>query len=191
MQPIHQGQRPDHLRMWGNGVTLHSRQIPVEGHITYFNLAHCCFYNRVLKRTEERTWTEDNALQQAPLERWHGDVERFLRSLRSRGIGRKKVEETAARFPGASIGWTVAPDTRVRGADYHLCEDLAITLTVLTHTFSDLFLPRREAEWNWERLFATTLATADRRFGRSLGRSYTSDENLVDLSRSLPDSLYE
>lgn len=143
-----------------------SSQIAVEGHVTVFDLTRCCVAVGLLPRPNLPDINDfRDAVERAPQERWGGDVDRFLRSVRGRGVSRSRLEQSVAPIRGAVIGWPLRAGEFVPGVRYELSADLVLTLAVLSRRVGDLFLPRRAPAWTWEGLFGSGFAVADRRFG--------------------------
>jgi hypothetical protein len=149
------------------GTRIKTRTLAVERQVTIFDLTACCIGEGLV---DVESSTELNR-KQALKARWGNDVERFLRSIRGRGLGRAMLDARAAEFHGAAIGWTINPDLLAKGVSYQLCCDIRLTLVVLSRRSNDLFLPRREPRWTWEQLFGSCFALSDSRFsGHSISR---------------------
>lgn len=137
---------------WGREAEPIDREVaPVHGPLTLFSLPELC---------ASRGWLSDEVVEPGREvvlcdKLWETSADRFFGFLRDWGISKDDIDRRAAEFHGAVIGWASSPARRE--GMVVLCQDILLTLAVLSRTASSIFLPARPPDYSWQALFRTTL----------------------------------
>ena len=150
-----------------------SVQVPAGGQPVIFSMPHACLAAGLIEPVgaDLRDW---QALARRCYEKWgmENGTGSLLHGLAGSGITMERVDARAENIRGALIGWAAyhGDDQTAKLKEYlerrraGFCDDLELTLAVLSRCVAGLFLPRRSPDYSARTLFLPPFCVCDRRF---------------------------
>jgi hypothetical protein len=135
--------------------------------VTVISLPHACLASGLLddaRNGEALNWL---VLGEFVAKKWQSSVDSFLTDAEKIGITKERVDHTVRDLKGSIIGWTGWKDKQIRHAltsEVGICPDLTITLGILSRRIADIFIPSREPDFSWDKLFGSSFEIDDDSF---------------------------